>query len=250
MTIIQVNSMAHSWQVRGTLLPFADFRESARSMTGTALELCARTISEICESLKTFPDGVPETIVTEEVMPFKETWQVNQFQMHAPWWAMWREFPAAFAAYSLEIASALSVFCNKVKGDYHRKTWDGYLAKCGKLAATHLPIGFKYTPAVARRWSAEIPWLSDARLHASHRRYLLHAHPSFYRQYGWKDPEIKVMQPGTSYHQRSTSTYSLWFPTNSFNYARRQHGRLEEAVKRRDAEEAVKRAKRLESRDL
>ena len=250
MTILQVNSMAHSWQVRGTLLPFADFRESARSMTGTALELCARTISEICGLLKTFPDGVPETIVTEEVMKFKETWQVNQFRMHAPWWSMWREFPAAFAAYSLEIKSALSVFCKKVTYQHHHKTWDVYRELCEELAATHLPSGFKYTPAVARRWSTSIPWLSDARLHASHRRYLLHAHPSFYRQYGWKDPEIKVMQPGTSYHQRSTSTYSLWFPTNAFNYALRQHVRLEEAAKRYKSTEEAARRKRLESRDL
>jgi hypothetical protein len=235
MAIVQVEGLSSYWQGFGSMLPFPDFRESARSMAYGALRTCARTIETVYELLTAFPDGIPKNLPDADEALVAEpealativnyTHGIQRFRKDAIWFALWREYPAAFAAYGCEIHKALAEHCKKDAGSTGLM-WADYRERCERGLARELRPGFKYTPAIARKWAAQIPWLGDNRLHAAHRKYLMHSLPLWYRQYGWKDPAIVVRTAPEHAWQRDVLTYKLWFPDSVVDFATLQVTRL------------------------
>jgi hypothetical protein len=187
------------------LLPFPNFRESARSMCYTALHTCTYGLKAIALIEEQFPDGFYDTFRCQ--IDFSRAWQFEDRPQLFVWAALWAAYPAQRCVYAREILKAHTRDpwrAGSYAADEDRRLLEHLDARIADL----LGVDFKYTEAVARRWAEEIPWLGNDELHTSHRMYLLQNNREWYRHYGWEGAPCRVSTPeGCGYRN---TCYELW----------------------------------------
>ena len=196
------------WESRGTLLPYPDFQKSARTMEQIALRTCRRTLSTIHE-------------IQQE---FEQDWaNVNfpypgQLKWSKYWWSLWQPYPLELLMYEHEILTALVFSTRRTRRRYEGDGITADLATCKKrlvdLGHSDFSAAAFGAPSVTRRLMEKISWLGDERLHACHRNYLLHSKRTWYRQYGWRDPNIK--KRSINEKEEDNRRYHIWFPNENY----------------------------------